>query len=73
MTPIQSWDFSQAHLFSDLDVTRTDLTLSGRWQFGGPWWLDARARFAEYEDDAPYLYDTSGQLDDLSLAVGRRF
>ena len=71
--PAQSYDFSQTDSYSDQDLARLDLGVDARYLLGHGFWVDARYRRAELEDDDPYIVDITGQLDTWSLSVGRQF
>ena len=66
--PTTAFDFSESHLYSDLDVTRIDAEADAQYTISERAWLTLRYRWADLEDDAPYLYDTSGSFDLYSLA-----
>lgn len=69
----QSFDFTRTHLYSDLDVSRVEAGLHASYRFTPRVWLAAGYRYLDYEDDAPYLYDTTGSADLYRLALGWRF
>ncbi len=71
--PPTAYDFSQSHLYSDLDVTRYDAQLAATYDLADRYWLSLQYRYAELEDDAPYLYDTSGSFQRYGAAFGLRF
>jgi hypothetical protein len=71
--PNQSWDFTQTHTFSDLDLTRIDAELWGKMHFATKYWLRASYRYAEVEDDQPYITDSTGDASWYGLSVGREF
>ena len=68
-----SYDFSLTHLNSDLDVSRMELGIHGRFAVGEKVGLVAGYRYADFEDDAPYLYDTSGSVSFYNLGVAWNF
>jgi hypothetical protein len=73
ITPPMSYDFSISHLNSDLDNTRIDADLWAKFWFGSKWWLRLRYHYVDFQDDAPYLYDTSGTYQYAAAAVGLVF
>ena len=73
ITPPMSYDFSTSHLNSDLDNTRLDADLWAKFSFGDKWWLRLRYHLVDFQDDAPYLYDTSGKYQYATAAVGLIF
>ena len=68
-----SYDFSLTHTNSDLDVSRLELGIHGRFAVGEQASIVAGYRWADFEDDAPYLYDTSGSVSIYSLGVAWSF
>ena len=68
--PTMSFDFSQTHTNSDLDSTRIDADLWAKFWFKENIWLRLRYHYVDFQDDAPYLYDTSGKYQFASAAVG---
>jgi len=71
--PNQSFDFSQTHTFSDLDLTRLDAEVWGKVHFSTKYWVRASYRYAEVEDDQPYITDYTGDTSWYGLSVGRGF
>jgi len=71
--PPMAYDFSQSHTNSDLDNTRIDADLWAKFFFGQNLWLRLRYHYVDFQDDAPYLYDTSGKYQYASAAVGWLF
>jgi len=71
--PNQSYDFTQTYLNSDLDSTRIESKLEGRYLFKPDRWLSAAYRYIDFEDNAPYLFDGTGSVDYYSLAFGFSF
>ena len=68
--PNMSFDFSQSHLNSDLDVTRLELGVRLEVTLGERLALYGAYRYLEFDDDAPYLADTSGSVDLVSAGLG---
>ena len=71
--PPMAYDFSTSHLNSDIDSTRVDADLWAKFFFGTNWWLRLRYHYVDFQDDAPYLYDTSGKYQYATAAVGYIF
>ncbi|MBI2214669.1 MAG: hypothetical protein HYU52_13570 [Acidobacteria bacterium] len=71
--PAQIYDFSDMDTYSDLDLSRLEITASARYAFADRFWLNGYYRYADLDDDAPYLYDTTGSVDEYGLSVGRSF
>jgi opacity protein-like surface antigen len=68
--PTMSFDFTNTYTNSDLDSTRIDADLWAKFWFKDNIWLRLRYHYVDYQDDAPYLYDTSGKYQFASAAVG---
>ena len=68
--PNMSYDFTSTYLNSDLDVSRFELGVHGRYDVAERFGIVAGYRYLDFEDDAPYLYDTSGSVSLYSLGVG---
>jgi hypothetical protein len=68
-----AYDFTETHTYSDLDVSRLDANLDAKVKFVDNIWMTLMYRHAELEDDAPYLYDTSGSVDFYAAGVGWSF
>ena len=71
--PLMSYDFSLTHTNSDLDITRLDVNLHGQYRLSEAAWVEAEFRHATHDDDAPYLWDTTGERTVLTLMYGRQF
>ncbi len=68
--PNMSFDFSQTYLNSDLDVSRLELGVRLQYRLNPRFALTGSYRYLDYEDDTPYLYDTSGSIELVSLGLG---
>jgi hypothetical protein len=71
--PATQYDFSQVHTYSDLDTTRIDATFKMDYSFADDLWAMFMYRYSDFADDAPYMYDTSGTFDWVSVGVGWNF
>lgn len=71
--PTMSFDFTNTYTNSNLDSTRIDADLWAKFFFGNNIWLRLRYHYVDYQDDAPYLYDTSGKYQYATAAVGWLF
>ena len=71
--PPMAFDFSQTHTYSDLDSTRIDADVWLKIFLKESLWLRFRYHYVDYQDDAPYLEDTSGTLQFASGSVGFTF
>ncbi|MCP4896907.1 MAG: hypothetical protein GY906_08015 [bacterium] len=73
ITPTMFYDFSRSHTYSDLDTTRVDAEVTAKWKLGDAFWLYGAWRYADFQDDAPYMYDTTGSVSFYTLAAGWSF
>lgn len=73
ITPPTIYDFSLAHTYSDLDLTRTEAEVGATYRLRDNLWLRLNYLMIEYEDDAPYLYEAEGQVDFITAAFGIAF
>lgn len=71
--PNQAYDFSLTHLASDLEVSRLELGVNAVYQVTDRAWVTAGYRYLDYQDDAPYVTDTTGQADFYWLRLGWSF
>jgi hypothetical protein len=71
--PSMSFDFSQSHTYSNLDMSRLDGHFDLKYKFRDDFWLRFWYRIVDYVDDAPYMYDTSGKVQWASFAAGWNF
>lgn len=71
--PNSSYDFTGTHLNSDLAVTSWDVGLEATYEVAERFALVGTYRFLDYQDDAPYRYDTSGELSFYGLGGRWRF
>jgi hypothetical protein len=70
---LMPYDYSKNHTFSDLDVSRFDGSAELRYQVSKAFSLRGLYRYVDYQDDAPYLYDTSGTVHIVSGGFGLVF
>lgn len=71
--PNSSYDFTDSYLNSDLAVTSWDVGLEATWEVSDRYAVVATYRHLDYQDDAPYRYDTSGEVDFYGLGGRWRF
>jgi len=68
-----SFDFSQSHTYSALNVNRFDGKFDVRYKIRDDFWVRFWYRYVDYTDDSPYMYDTSGKVSWTTLAAGWNF
>ena len=71
--PMQNFDMSLVNTYSDLDTTRLESDLWAKFGIGKSLFLYGDWRYVDYTDDAPYLYDTSGEISWYTLSLGWSF
>lgn len=71
--PAMSYDFSLSNTYSDLDTSRIEAELDATYHINRTFRINAGYRYADFSDDAPYLYDTSGSISLYLLALGWSF
>ena len=71
--PVQNFDMHLVDTYSDLDTSRFESDLWAKFGFGKALFLYADWRYVDYADNAPYLYDTSGEISWYTLSLGWSF
>jgi len=71
--PPMSYDFSQSHTYSMIDVTRLDATAFVEYVFDKDMWLNVYYRYADFDDDMTMFDDQSGKLNLLGAYLGWSF
>jgi len=71
--PSMIYDFSQTPSYSRLDTSRVDGQLEATYHVSDAFRVFGSWRYADFQDDAPYLYDTTGSVQFLTLAGGWTF
>lgn len=66
--PNSTYDFTGSHLSSDLAVTSWDVSLQAEVDLTSRFALLGSVRHLDYDDDAPYRYDTSGEVTFYGLS-----
>lgn len=64
-----SYDLSSVHNYSDLDISQTELSLKADYQVDKNLSLGCGVSYLRYEDDAPYLFDGSGDAYLAQLTI----
>ena len=54
-------------------MSRIELRTDFNYRFTPGYWLNLGYRYADFDDDAPYLVDTTGSIGIYSLAFGHEF
>ena len=71
--PSTVWDFSQTPGYSKIDVSRIDVDFTVNYHINKTFFVGGRYRYADYDDNHPYLYDTSGTINILYGYLGWTF
>lgn len=73
VNPNMSFDFARTYLNSDLDISRVELGVRARYSVNSRLFVRGSYRYLDYDDDAPYLYDTTGSVDVYGFGLGWEF
>lgn len=73
ITPSMTYDFSIAHTYTDIDLTRFEGGVGAKYSFSDSLWVRAKWRFIDYTDDAPVLEDQTGRVDFVYATIGFAF
>jgi len=73
ITPPMSYDFSNTHTYSTIDIDRLNLDAMFKYKFTDSIWTRLWYSYIDYDDADPYLYDTSGSVSLLTLTAGFSF
>jgi hypothetical protein len=65
-----SYDFTSTPGWSDLDTTNVDLMADATYRLSSQVWLRGAYRYVDFDDEAPYLYDTAGRNHLIYASVG---
>jgi hypothetical protein len=71
--PLIQLDFSQTPGYSDLDVRSIDAGVDATYRFASNLLVRGAYRYVEFDDAAPYLYDTSGKNNLVYFSIGYDF
>ena len=71
--PTMSFDFEQSYTYSNLDVSRLEADLNLKYNLTEDMWLRLWYKYVDYQDDQPYLYDTSGTVQWATISAGWNF
>ncbi len=71
--PSMSFDFSQSHLYSMIDVGRLDVTADANFKFTNDFWLNFYYRYSDFEDNVTLFEDLNGSISILGAYLGWSF
>lgn len=73
ITPPMSYDFSKSHTYSNIDVDRFNFDAMLKYKFDNDIWLRFWYQIADFGDNDPYLYDTTGAVQWATVTAGWSF
>ena len=73
ITPTMSYDFSNTHTYSNIDVSRLSFDGMFKFKFTDSLWMRLWYKYIDFTDDDPYLYDTSGSVQWATISAGWSF
>lgn len=71
--PPMSYDFSQSHLYSMIDLDRIDFNADANFKFTNDFWMNVYFRRSEYEDNVALFDDLDGSISVLGAYLGWSF
>ena len=71
--PNQDFDMSQVHTYSDIDQTRFQSDLWGKFGIGKSLFIYADWKYIDFADDDPYISNVTGEISWYSLSLGWSF
>jgi hypothetical protein len=73
ITPVMSYDFSKTHTYSNIDVDRFNFDAMLKYTVTEDLWLRFWYQIADFSDNDPYLYDTTGTVQWATITAGWSF
>jgi len=73
ITPTMSYDFSKTNTYSNIDVNRFNLDAMFKYKFTDDLWMRLWYQYVDFSDNDPYLYNTSGAVQWLTVSAGWYF
>jgi len=73
ITPATSYDFSKTNTYSNIDVDRFNFDAMFKYKFNEDLWLRFWYQVADFNDNDPYLYDTTGMVQWATITAGWNF
>jgi hypothetical protein len=73
ITPPMSYDFSKSNTYSTIDITRFNLDAMLKYKFTDDLWMRLWYKVVDFDDQDPYLYDTSGMVQWATITAGWNF
>ena len=73
ITPTMSYDFSKTNTYSNIDVDRFNFDAMFKYKFTDELWMRLWYQYVDFGDSDPYLYNTSGAVQWLTVSAGWYF
>ncbi len=73
ITPPMSYDFSKSNTYSNIDIDRFNFDAMLKYKFDNDIWLRFWYQIADFNDNDPYLYDTTGMVQWATVTAGWSF
>jgi hypothetical protein len=73
ITPPMSYDFSNTHTYSNIDVRRFNFDAMFKFKFTEDVWMRLWYKITDFEDLDPYLFDTTGRVQWATISAGWSF
>ena len=73
ITPVMSYDFTKTNTYSNIDVDRFNFDAMLKYKFSEDLWLRFWYQIADFSDNDPYLYNTSGVVQWGTVTAGWTF
>lgn len=73
ITPPMSYDFTKSNTYSNIDVNRFNFDAMLKYKFDNDIWLRFWYQLADFDDNDPYLYDTTGMVQWATVTAGWSF
>ena len=71
--PTMSFDLTNSHLYSMIDVSRLDLNADANFKFSNAFWLNVYYRYSDFEDNVTLFGDMNGNISILGAYLGWAF
>jgi hypothetical protein len=71
--PTVVYDFSNSHTYSALDLSRREGSISAGYKVNETVNVKLKYHWINFDDNEPYLYDTSGSIDSYFAALIWKF
>jgi hypothetical protein len=73
ITPPMSYDFSNTHTYSTIDIERINFDATLKYSVTDSLWFRLWYKLVDFDDKDPYIYDTTGQVQWATITAGMSF